>query len=235
MVRAVGYIRVSTDKQEEHGLSVEAQQAKLTAYAQLYELAVVAVEVEGASAKSLDRPGLQRALDHLTGGRADALLVVKLDRVTRSVRDLGTLIEGYFSRRWSLLSVGEHIDTRTAAGRMVLHILASVSQWEREAIGERTAEVLHYKQRRHEYVGGEPPYGWQVAADGVHVEPHRAEQAIIQVAQSLHRAGGSLRQIGRQLQARGHAPRRGRRWHAETVKALVQAEGADGHAATAGA
>lgn len=92
--RTIAYVRVSTDKQAEKGVSLEAQRAKLAAYADLYDLDVVEVVVDaGVSAKTLQRPGLTRALDMLRKGAADALLVVKLDRLTRSVRDLGELVE----------------------------------------------------------------------------------------------------------------------------------------------
>src|SRR5690349_820588 len=108
--KAVGYIRVSTDKQAEHGVSLEAQQAKLTAYAQLYDVELVEVIVDaGVSAKTLDRPGLQRALGMLRKGQANALLVAKLDRLTRSVKDLGALVEEYFSAdKITLLSVSDN-------------------------------------------------------------------------------------------------------------------------------
>jgi hypothetical protein len=121
-------------------VSLDAQRAKVKAYAELYDLELAEVIVDaGESAKSLDRPGLKRALGMLKAGEAEALLVVKLDRLTRSVVDLGTLVERYFAPgKAALLSVGEQIDTRSAAGRLVLNVLASVSQWEREAIGERT-------------------------------------------------------------------------------------------------
>jgi site-specific DNA recombinase len=222
--RAIGYIRVSTEKQAEHGLSLEAQRAKLVAYAALYDLALIGVEVDvGESAKSLQRPGLQRALKAMKSGQADAVVVVKLDRLTRSVTDLGALIAGYF-QKYSLMSVSEQIDTRSAAGRMVLNILASVSQWEREAIGERTQAAMQYKQAQHEYCGGEPPYGWQVTADGVHLEPQGEEQAIMRQARALQAAGLSLRKIGARLQAQGLLPRKAPAWHAKTINALLQAE-----------
>lgn len=141
--KAVGYIRVSTDKQVDHGVSLDAQRAKLDAYAALYDLTLVEVIVDaGVSAKTLDRPGLQRALGMLRKGQVHALLVAKLDRLTRSVEDLGELIRTVFvTGKADLLSVGEQIDTRTAAGRLVLNVLGSVAQWERETIGERTAEA----------------------------------------------------------------------------------------------
>ena len=223
--RAVAYVRVSTDKQAEHGVSLDAQRAKLEAYASLYDVDLVAVEVDaGVSAKSLDRPALDRALGMLRAGKADAILVVKLDRLTRSVRDLGDLVERYFaSGRWALLSVGEQIDTRTAAGRLVLNVLASVAQWEREATGERTSAALAHMRSQGEYTGGEAPYGWRVAADGVHVEADAGEQGVIAAVAELRAAGLSLRAIAAALHERGMLPRSGRRWHAETVKALTLA------------
>jgi DNA invertase Pin-like site-specific DNA recombinase len=128
--RTVAYLRVSTEKQVEKGVSLEAQRAKVDAYAALYDLDLVEVIVDaGATAKSLDRDGLQRALNMLHKKHVDALLVTGLSRLTRSVRDLGELVERYFAPgKAALLSVGEQIDTRSAAGRLVLNVLASVSQ-----------------------------------------------------------------------------------------------------------
>ena len=87
--RAVAYLRVSTDKQADKGFSLDAQRAKVQAYASLYDIELVEVIEEAESAKTVARPGLQRALAMLRGKKADALLVVKLDRLTRRVGDLG--------------------------------------------------------------------------------------------------------------------------------------------------
>ena len=114
----------------DRGVSLDAQRAKAEAYAALYDLELVAVEIDaGVSAKSLDRPALARALALLDAGEADALLVVKLDRLTRSVGDLGALVKRCNRGGWALLSVSEQVDTRTAAGRLVLNVLASVAEW----------------------------------------------------------------------------------------------------------
>src|SRR5258707_14291716 len=115
--RAVAYLRVSTEKQADKGVSLDAQRAKVEAYAQLYELELVEVGVDaGVSAKTLDRAGLRRALEILKAGQAEALLVVKLDRLTRSVVHLGQLVEDYFADgKLALLSVGEQIDTESSA------------------------------------------------------------------------------------------------------------------------
>src|ERR1700723_1232086 len=108
--RVVGYIRCSTRLQATEGVSLAAQEARLRAYALALELDLVAVERDVQSAKTKDRPGLARALAMLDAGAADGVLVTKLDRLTRSVRDLGTLIESHF-HRYTLLSVGDCIDT----------------------------------------------------------------------------------------------------------------------------
>src|SRR5215472_11276059 len=183
--RAVAYLRVSTDKQADKGVSLEAQRAKVDAYAQLYELELVDVVVDaGLSAKTLDRPGLRQALEMLKARQAEALLVVKLDRLTRSVVHLGHLVEEYFADgKSALLSVGEQIDTQSAAGRLVLNVLASVSQWEREAIGERTAAAMQHKASLGEYTGGDLPYGYRLGPDGERLIEDPEEQKALAAAQ----------------------------------------------------
>ncbi|HXX68094.1 MAG TPA: recombinase family protein [Polyangiaceae bacterium] len=222
--RTVAYLRVSTDKQADRGVSLDAQRAKVAAYAELYDLELVDVIVDaGASAKTLDRPGLTRALGMLRKGDAEALLVVKLDRLTRSVRDLGELVERHFAPgKAALLSVGEQIDTRSAAGRLVLNVLASVSQWEREAIGERTSAAMQHKAACGEFTGGEVPFGWRVADDG-RLEPAEAEQHVIAEARRLRGAGLSLRAVARELDAAGMRSRTGRAFAPAQVARMLSA------------
>ncbi len=209
--RTVAYLRVSTDKQAEHGVSLDAQRAKVIAYAALYDLDLIAIiEDAGQSAKSLKRPGLDEALDMLRTGQADALLVVKLDRLTRSVTDLGHLLETLFhDGRWALMSVSENIDTRSAAGRLVLNVLASVSQWEREIIGERTRAALAHKRSLREYTGGRVPYGWRLDSDGKTLDAEPSEQAVIARAITLRAEGLSLREVALTLDKEGHTSRVG--------------------------
>ena len=219
--KTIAYLRVSTDKQADKGVSLEAQQDKAKAYAGLYDLDLVEVIVDaGESAKSLDRPGLQRALAMLKTGQADALLVVKLDRLTRSVVDLGKLIETYFAPgKAALMSVGEQIDTRSAAGRLVLNILASVSQWERETIGERTSAAMQHKQAKGEYIGGETPYGFDLV-NGELIEDE-AEQEVIQKAKAYQAEGLSLRKIAAELDKQGIKTRRGSIFAANQIKRMA--------------
>jgi len=221
--RIVAYIRVSTDKQAEHGVSLDAQRAKVEQYAALYDLDLVAIELDALSAKTTARPALGRALAMLDAGTADGLLVVKLDRLTRSVRDLGDLIERYFGARGSsLISVSENVDTRTAAGRLVLNVLASVGQWEREAIGERTSAAMQHKRAIGETTGT-APYGFRVGADGSKLEEDAAEQRALALVRELRAEGLSLRAIGDRLTAAGLTPRTGAKWHPQTVARIADA------------
>ena len=190
--RAIAYIRVSTNQQADQGHSLLAQQEKVTAYASLYDLDIVDYVIETGSAKNLNREGLQGALAQIKSGQADALIVVKLDRLTRSVVDLGYLVETYFNKA-GLLSVSEQIDTRSASGRLVLNVLASVSQWEREAIGERTAVVKQSMKANGLYCGGLVPYGQMLVSGELVTNPN--EQAIINRAKALKAEGHSLRTI----------------------------------------
>jgi site-specific DNA recombinase len=209
--KAVGYIRVSTDKQADHGVSLEAQQAKLTAYAALYDITLVDIIIDaGISAKTIDRPGLQQALSMLAKGEANALLIAKLDRLTRSVKDLGALVEQYFaSDKITLLSVADSIDTRTAAGRLVLNVLGSVAQWEREVISERTTEALAHKKSQGQRTGG-IPYGSTLAADGKTLLPYPPEQAVLERVRFHRTAGRSIRKIVAAMAQEGFASRSGK-------------------------
>lgn len=223
MTRAVAYLRVSTAKQADHGVSLAAQRERVEAYASLYDLDLVAViEDGGASAKSLERDGLRRALALLDSGEAEGLIVAKLDRLTRSTRDLGTLLDSYFGQRFALMSVGEQVDTRSAGGRLVLNVLMSVAQWEREAIGERVSTALQHKKSRGERVGA-IPYGKRLAPDGVHLVPHEGEQRVLAAVRELRACGLSLRAIAAELGSRGFKTRTGRTFAPTQINRMLAA------------
>lgn len=116
-MKTVGYVRVSTDHQAELGVSLEAQEAKIRAMATVRGCEPDEVILDGGeSAKDLHRPGVQRVLALVNGGKVDAVIVAKLDRLTRSVKDLCQLLELFEKRRVALISVAESLDTSSAAG-----------------------------------------------------------------------------------------------------------------------
>lgn len=225
-MRLIGYVRVSTGGQADSGLGIEAQRKKLAAYCELHDHVLVDVmEDAGASAKTVDRPGLQAALKRLGAGEAQGLLVAKLDRLTRSVGDLCALVDTFQSSGWALLSFAEHIDTSSAAGRMVVNLLAVIAQWERETIGERTRDALAVLRAGGVRIGP-APLGWrhgeEVDAAGRRVimaEP--LEQEVLTRVIELQEAGLSVRAIAERLQAEGRPTKAGGRWHATTVQRIL--------------
>jgi len=202
-MNVIAYCRVSTAEQSDSGVSLDAQQAKMRAYADLYNLTIVETIIDAESAKSLRRDGLQRALHLLRTGKVDGLLIVKLDRLTRSVADWQALIDAFFGERGGkqLFSVNDSIDTRTAAGRLVLNVLITVAQWERETIGERTKEALRHKINNGQRVG-KVRFGFDLAPDGITLVENPAEQQTLAFMRSLRAAGRTLRQIAAELTAR---------------------------------
>jgi site-specific DNA recombinase len=223
-MRVILYSRVSTGEQAELGVSLDAQAAKLTAFAALHDLAAVAAITDaGESAKSLNRPGLQRALAMLRSGEADGLAVVKLDRLTRSILDWQKLIDGYFGERAGkqLLSVNDSIDTRTAGGRMCLNLLLVVSQWEREVIAERTRQALQFKIKNGQR-WGKVRFGFDLASDGKTLIPNAGEQQAIALMTQLRSTGHTLRGIAAELSERGIPTKEGGSWTHTAVSRILQ-------------
>src|ERR1700683_4071519 len=106
-------------------------------------------------------------MELVNGGKVQGVIVAKLDRLTRSVKDLCRLLELFEKRKVALISVAESLDTGSAAGRLVITIMGAVSQWEREAIGERTRDALRHKRGKGERVGNIGS-GYRLAVDGGH-------------------------------------------------------------------
>lgn len=230
-IRAIGYVRVSTEQQAQEGVSLDAQKVRIQAHCTALDITLVEIIAdEGESAKSLDRPGIQAALKMLRQGKADALIVVKLDRLTRSVKDLGYLCETYFGdgKPWSLMSVTDSIDTRSASGKLTLNVLTSVAQWEREALGDRVREAMaHLKAQG--VVLGAAPYGWKYL-DEIDEHGRRklvedpAEQAGIRRICELYETDMFVWQICEQLDAE-RVPCRGAHWNRRTIYRVLARAG----------
>jgi site-specific DNA recombinase len=217
-MKAIGYVRVSTDKQ---GISLEAQAEKIKAMALVQGTELIDTIVESESAKSLNRPGMAKLLAAVDKGKVQAIIVAKLDRLTRSVKDLCELLERFERRGVALISVAESLDTGSAAGRLVLNIMAAVSQWEREAIGERTRDALRHKRTNGERVGN-IQFGYRLCEDRRHVEPDPGEQAVLSEIQNLRQSGQTLRGIAAALNHRALRTRRGSAWRLEHVARILK-------------
>jgi site-specific DNA recombinase len=223
-MRVVGYVRVSTEEQSKEGVSLGAQAEKVRLYAALHSLDLAEVVTDaGVSARTLDRPGLARVLAMLEAGEVAGLIVYKLDRLTRSLGDWSHLIDRHFGEKAgrSLMSVSESIDTRTAGGRMVLNIMMTVAQWERETIVERTQAAMSYKKARGERVGA-VPYGFRLADDGRNLETDPAEAELVAEVIRLKSLDWPLRRIAEDLQGRGVPTKSGRPWSHGMVQTILR-------------
>jgi DNA invertase Pin-like site-specific DNA recombinase len=207
-------------------VSLRLQRERIRDYARLYDLEIVGMfSDEGVGGGNLKREGLSRVFTALESGEADAVIVLKIDRLTRSLKDLLDLVSRYFNGAFSLFSVVEHLDPRTPAGRLTMNILAAVAQWEVETIRERTKSAMANKRSKGEFTGGAVPFGWVRVRGGVveKVVKDPSEQLVVSLAKSLAQTGMSLRVIGAELSKVGMFPRQGARWSAEQVRRLLKA------------
>jgi len=206
MKRVIGYIRVSTDTQADSGLSLESQAERIRAYCTLYDMNLLTIiEDAGASAKTLNRAGIAQIKAMVAAGDVDGVVVAKIDRLTRNMKDLHTLLEEVFSVV-ELHSVSEKVDTSSAAGRLVLNLLISVAAWEREATSERTSAALQVRKARGEPIG-KAPYGkrWENGA----LVDDAEEMQTIKIIRDLRRSGLTYCAIAAELKARGVTNRAG--------------------------
>lgn len=226
MLKVIGYTRVSTEEQATGGFSLDAQAGKVRAYCDLYDLDLIATYSDpGHSGKTLDRPGVAEVLAELRRRKdgPDGLVVAKLDRLTRSLRDWQMLIEELFDEKKGrrLFSVEESIDTRRASGRLVLNVIMTVAQWEREVIGERTKDALQAKIAKGERCG-RVRFGYDLAADGVRLTPNELEQKSIELMKEWRSSGRSLRDIARLLEEMGIETKEGAKlWLPTTIKRIL--------------
>lgn len=222
-MRTIGYIRVSTDGQAQEGISLEAQEAKIRAWADLNGYSdVVIFRDAGISGKRADnRPGLMAAISATE--RGDALVVFSLSRLSRSVIDTLTISKDLEGKGVDLVSISDRIDTTTAAGKLFFTISAAFNQHFRDTISDHTKSALDQKRAKREKTGGKLPFGFDLDTDGKTLVPNAAEQEALSIMRELRGAGMSYRKIGAELTARGIGTKGGGIWQAMTIRGLCEA------------
>ena len=219
-MKAIGYTRVSTEEQVREGISLAAQEAKIRAYCELHDLELVAVlDDAGLSGKDTKRQGLQKVLRMVEDREVQAVVVYKLDRLSRRAVDTLTMVEAIEKAGGSFHSIQEKVDTKSAVGRFFLTITAAFAQMERDLISERTSEVLRYKLDQGEHVG-RTPFGFQI--DGKKLVAIIEQAHVIEAILAWREAGMSLREIATELNAQGYPTQRGGKWGPQTVKNIIE-------------
>ena len=219
MTKAIGYIRVSTEGQATEGVSLDAQSAKIRAYCDLNDLELVEIVCDaGKSAKNTERDGLQQCLTMLNNGEATALIVYKLDRLSRKVLDALNLIseiEGYGA---SLHSIVEKLDTQSALGKFFVNMTAALSQLERDQVSERTVMAMAHKKELGQHCGS-PAYGFAMVEKKL-VKVATECQAIALI-QAMKQEGATLQAIANELNAQGINTKRGSQWQPIQVSRVL--------------
>ena len=215
-VKAVGYIRVSTEEQVREGVSLDNQRKRIELFcgAKEWELSHIYAD-EGVSGGSLKRDGIQELIKDCKRGQFDVVVIYKLDRLTRSVKDLGFLIELFDKSSVAFSSVSDNFDTTTANGKLVLHILGSVAQWERDIISERTRDAMAHKKEERE-IYSPLPLGYEVGESGKLIENEK-ELAIVKQIRTLRKRGLSYQRIADRLNGAGVPTKKGCKWYGSSV------------------
>ena len=216
MKRALIYIRVSTTKQDRDGYSVPMQKERLVSYCQAMGWVVAGVFVDpGVSGSSLDRPGLAELIRAVEAGKGDVVLVYKLDRLSRSQRNIIYLLEDVFQpAEVAFVSMQESFDTSTVYGKAMLGILSVFAQMEREVITERT--MLGRSGRAEKgffHGGGTDPIGYDYVDGQLVVNEEEAAQ--VRQVYELYAAGVSVSEITRRMD--GYSTKHGGWHHTSTV------------------
>jgi DNA invertase Pin-like site-specific DNA recombinase len=201
--KVVGYVRVSTDEQADSGAGLEAQRQAIRTECERRGWELVGIEEDAASGKSINgRRGLRAAIVMLERKEADALLVAKLDRLSRSLMDFAGLMERAHRKGWALVALDLGVDTTTPQGEMMANVMATFAQFERRLIGQRTREALAIKK-----------------AQGVKLgRPTRVPLEVARRIQKERRRGRTLQQIADRLNSEGVGTTAGKMWQPTTVR-----------------
>jgi len=228
-MKAIGYTRCSTNEQADSGLGLDAQSERIKAYCVMrgIDLADIITDAGVSGGKPLaTRDGGQRLLTDLKDKRADAVVMLKLDRMFRNAGDCLTTVE-----RWEKTGVALHvvdmggnaIDTTSAAGRFMLVVLAGAAEMERNLTRERTRSAMAVKRANGQRIGS-VPYGYDLDPDGARLVPNEAEQAVIADIQTKRKKGWTLDQIADKLTERAVPTKTGKsgRWTHQAIARIVR-------------
>jgi len=210
------YKRVSSARQVMEGDSLQVQERKLRAYAEVHDLEPIVVADEGITGSSIDkRPGIQRVMEMIQAGEITDLVVSKLDRLGRNVREGLEIVEHCVSHGVEIHCLQESINTRSSTGKLFITIILALAEWERATTQERVSEAMADRKARGLKCGGYEPYGF-CAIDGV-LEPVEEEQQVVRLIHRHKRKGKSANKIAELLNKKGIPTKKNRLWRARQI------------------
>jgi site-specific DNA recombinase len=208
-IRAAIYCRKSTDENLHSDFnSLDAQREACAAYiASLKSDGWVTLpqtyEDGACSGGTTDRPALQRLLSDIGQGKVDAVVVVKIDRLSRSLLQFLQLMEYFEEKQISFVAVTQQINTGSSAGRLLINVLVSFAQFEREIGSERTREKIHAARKKGRYTGGHPPLGYDVDKVNHRLLVNPEEAKMVRELFDLYLKHRSLMAVVKDVNARG--------------------------------
>lgn len=225
MKRACVYTRVSTDAQGEDGkvsLPEQERMAKACIESKGWQY-VCTYEDNGYSGRTTDRPALQQMLSDIVNGKVDAIVIYKLDRLSRTQKDTLSIIEEYLIKNEvDLISLNETLDTSSPWGRAMIGVLSSFNQLESENIALRTAMGRYATARDGGYAGGKPPLGYKAINGSLIIVPKEAE--IVRLIFSLRAKGMTLIGIADELNKLGYRTKKGNQFKHSAIQTVLNNE-----------
>ena len=221
-MKAFAYCRVSTNDQQDEGISLANQRERIEAWAKAngHELAGMFVEVRSAG-RADNRPELKKAM--AAACRDGGILVVySLSRFSRSVRDTLALAEQLEACNANLASLCENLDTSSAMGRMFFKLMSVLAEFERDQLRERTVSAMSHLRQHNRRISSKIPLGYDLAADGVTLTPNQTEQAAIARIVERRAGGMTLGAVARSMVVDGVATKQGGQWTPKTVLAILR-------------
>lgn len=220
---AIGLIRVSTAHQVMEGVSLGSQEKKIRAYCEANGLTLVKVyEEAGVSgcSKLESRQTLNAALDEVCR-RKCALVVYSLSRLSRSMKDTLAISERLNKAGAELVSLTEKIDSTSAAGKMVFNMMALLQQFEVQQLTERISVSLAFMRKQNRRISRHIPFGYDLADDNTSLRQNVSERQAIETMKQMRTDGRSLWQIANFLQGSNVTTKRGAKWSASAVRAIL--------------
>ena len=226
MKNATGYARVSTDMQRDEGFSLPMQEERIKQYCNLYGLNLTDMIQEAGSGSSIaKRPEFTAILEKIKTRQTDALVIYKLDRLARNLKELIEVTEILQKNKVEFHSVSEKLDTTTANGRLFFQIIGALAEWERATISERTSCALQSMKSNGQKVSSRAPYGYTYF-DGMAI-PVVEEQACIDHLTALRAStpGLGMKKAAKMLESAGYVNRNGIRFGVSSMRVLWKLTG----------
>lgn len=173
----------------------------------------------GVSGATLNRPALRKLLEDCEAGKVDVIVVYKIDRLSRSLFDFAELSRRFEKWNVAFVSVTQEINTKTSAGRMMLNILMTFAQFEREMTSTRIKDKMAATRKKGKWVGGKVPFGFRVEDKKLYLDDEKAP--IVRRIFNRYLEIQSPKQIARELNAEGIVTQTGKKWTIASIYRIL--------------